>query len=879
VKLQSWLVTSFLAVHLSLFAYNEGVPESIASMGLRSEKEEEGGVKPVLAELRQRQPDWRPRITGLFPDGSAETVIFYELGEDGREHAVKETRYFANGQVKMDGDLLELVEGEEPLPHGVRVNYYVTGVPEQVAYYDRGRLHGPLQLFYPNGQLKRLEMMQAGERSGKWETYDEDGSKRDVACYLNGKIVGDLVSFYANGVKAASIPYGKAGLPDGVATEWFESGSVKSTKRYSDGLLCGDGWNPAVTLYYENQAIAEVQDFRDGIPLGTHFKYFESGREAYKASYKSGKRHGAEQWFFEDGQRKGHGEWREGVPIGKHWMNHSKDQLLSYAEYDNQGRLVRPVVEFYENGAKKAEYFAVDGHPEGEVRNWFDNGQLKSLYIYRDGQLTGEQCEYFESGQLQVRSHFAKGVRTGLHEEWHENGQLAVRLQLIDGEKDGECVRWHANGRQSELESYRQGILHGKSAQWWEDGSHKFEMSYENGERHGWCREWSPSGVLLVEAKYELGQPASNFRQWHENGQLAALIPVMNGLREGAEERFYANGVAQGVAHFHQDQLHGEIKTWFEDGSLQRVQHFEDGMPVGLHKEYLQAKDKDGNPQLSRVISYSKGKLDGEQKSYHKNGLAQAVVTYRDGVLNGLKALWDENGNLIEEGWYEMGNLQGRFFHREADGREVVFHYKDNRREGVHQAFYASVDGGPRVKAFEANYVNGKIEGEVSEYSETGAKLASTIYRHGKKNGRSCLYSEEGKLLMVMEFVDDVNHGPMVQYFPNGRILKSVTFVEGQKHGEEVAYYLDGQVASCYPYEMGRLNGLAREWNDQGKLVFEAEYANGIREGRFNKYYHNGQPQVLQNFRQDKLHGIKRIYNQQGQVTEVRYENGKRVYG
>lgn len=875
MKIHSLLLGGFLLVHLSAYAYNEGIPDSVA-MSSRV-VDEEGVVRPVVSELRQRQPHWKPRITSLFPDGSAERAVFYEISDEGKELAVKEIRYFASGQLKMEGDLLDLGSGEEPIPHGVRVTYHVNGVPEQLAYYDRGKLHGPLQFFYPNGQLKRLEMMEGGERNGKWEVYDEDGSKREVAHYVHGKIVGDLLSFYPNGVKSASLPYGDAGVPHGVATEWFESGSIKANRRYRDGLLSGDGWNPAVTIYYENQTIAEVQDFQGGSPVGVHFQYYEDGREAYRASYKDGKKHGAEQWLFADGSVRGYGEWQNGVPVGKHWTNHATDQLATFAEYDQQGRLVRPIVEFHENGVKRAEYLLVGEQPEGEAREWYDNGQLKTLYVYRNGKYEGEQTEYYPSGQMRVRSLFREGVRQGLHEEWHENGQLAARVQHVNGERDGECMRWYPNGKRHQMESYQVGVLHGKSAVWWEDGTPKFEVHYCNGEQHGWCREWSANGVLVMEAEYEMGGAASDFRQWHENGQLACHIPVVNGKREGKEERFYPSGARHGVATFHNDQLDGEVAVWYEDGSPMRTQQFKEGIPVGLHKEYFQPIN--GKAQLARIVSYAAGKLDGEQRSYHKNGQVQAIVSYCDGVLNGMKALWDEEGNLMEEGWYEMGDLQGRFFHRDPEGREIIFHYKGNQRDGLHQVFYPAEGDKERVKAFEATYVNGKLEGEVAEYSEQGVKMATTFYRQGKKHGTSRLYSEDSRLVMTVEFVDDVNHGPLTHYFPNGKVLKRVNFVDGKKQGDEVAYYLDGQLASTYPYEMGLINGVAREWNEKGQLVFEAEYQNGVREGRFNKYYENGKPQVEQTYRQDKLHGIKRIYNPQGQVTEVRYEHGKRVYG
>ena len=73
------------------------------------------------------------------------------------------------------------------------------------------------------------------------------------------------------------------------------------------------------------------------------------------------------------------------------------------------------------------------------------------------------------------------------------------------------------------------------------------------------------------------------------------------------------------------------------------------------------------------------------------------------------------------------------------DGKEIVFHYKDNRRDGLHEIYYPVKDS--KIKALEVNFVNDKPEGESVEYNEDGHKIAVTPYINGLKEGEAQIFS------------------------------------------------------------------------------------------------------------------------------------------
>jgi antitoxin component YwqK of YwqJK toxin-antitoxin module len=79
------------------------------------------------------------------------------------------------------------------------------------------------------------------------------------------------------------------------------------------------------------------------------------------------------------------------------------------------------------------------------------------------------------------------------------------------------------------------------------------------------------------------------------------------------------------------------------------------------------------------------------------------------------------------------GKLNGRFFQKLEDGKEIVFEYVNNKREGLHQVFYPEQEIVGKVVAMEVNYHNDLPEGDAVEYNNYGQKISVTPYKDGLK--------------------------------------------------------------------------------------------------------------------------------------------------
>jgi len=367
---------------------------------------------------------------------------------------------------------------------------------------------------------------------------------------------------------------------------------------------------------------------------------------------------------------------------------------------------------------------------------------------------------------------------------------------------------------------------------------------------------------------------------WWNKDQVRSRLFFANGKKEGKQEWYFENAKPEKILFYHDDLFDGECKSWYSDGSLHTVQFFKQGKPIGEHREYYQRKSLSQPEEdfLARIIHYDEnGKIHGTEASFYPDGKKQTVVFHDHGLFHGMKKMWGADGSLLEEANYVNGKLEGQYFQRLPDGREIVCQYRNNLKNGLHTIFFPLNQQGEKMKGVESFFENDVLHGLVVEYNDQGIKLAETPYQKGKKSGIAKVFTPSGKVQMTVAFEKDVQEGPITQYFPSGAVFRITPFVSGMRNGEEKTYHEDGSVASVFPYQNDLLQGLAQSWNAAGILVFEAEYQKGQRHGFFKKYYDDGSPYLVEHFVLDVLDGEKRKISSDGKQTVSLYEAGKLI--
>jgi antitoxin component YwqK of YwqJK toxin-antitoxin module len=455
---------------------------------------------------------------------------------------------------------------------------------------------------------------------------------------------------------------------------------------------------------------------------------------------------------------------------------------------------------FYEpekGGANEIPVKIIENYPQGKIH-------VETDLLFENGVLIpdGASATYTDEGVLHIYATYKNGNLDGKILIFNPNGQLKTSYKVEKGVLEGVKDSFYDNGTLEEKAHYASGKLHGVVEKYYENGNKAALIQYENGILDGEVTEWNPDETLKEKLFYIAGVQYNSQKLPIYNSNLSLLAPLPEETIPSDQNLTLNSDVPQ--------ILNGEVLINHPDGTI------------------------------SKKIFYREGKPHGEQISYHLNGKQEALLTYSDGILNGKKTLFDSQGLLLEEAYYKNGDLEGRYFLRRPNGQEVISHYRNNRLYGLYQVFHPSDPTFGKVKAFEANYINGLVEGEASEYNEAGTKITSTFYKNGKKEGIATIYYKDGKVRIAANFIHDLQEGTTSEYYPSGNLAKEATFKNGFRDGEEKTYHENGQLKTFYIIKKDKLNGSGKEWNSQGVLIFEANYIDGKKDGLFKKYDEKG---------------------------------------
>ncbi len=855
-------------------------------------KEERVPKQPLV-----RMPEWRVEIAERYPAGNPKCLCYYVDAEKGEgDRLIKKVDYYETGQLREETDFAQLEKelfadeadyenrqskwGPGEVPHGVSIHYYATGKVKSIAFFDYGLLDGEVKTFYPKGQPEQEAVYAQDLLCGKMARYHENGEKSFEGEFKGGKPEGTHVYYYDTGEREKCIPYRDSEM-HGQVIEWYPDGAEKKKSSYRAGRLHSLAHQPAVVEYDEQHNIVKMQHFAHGTAHGECITYHSNGRRSSFVCYVEGKKEGVESWFTEEGKLAGEGHYKHGMCLGKHWKNHPNGQPAYLALYDKKGALQEPILEWDEAGTKIAEYTTdSEGNYQGQFQTWHPNGQIACDYHYVDGKFDGENRETYASGHMRLHGMYQEGRKHGPFKQWYEDGTLSFQGKFVDDQLEGEFVEFYSNGTCRQKGCYQGGHLHGTLEEWYENGQKKSEVSFVEGKEDQTIRMWNSQGTLLFQGAYHLGERVGKHTIYFEDsGKPREVMHFHDGKLHGKRELYYPNHQLQLLERYKEGEIDGEAKGYYEKGAVAFVRLYNEGKQIGKQRSFFspdEAAPQHGKPIVKEIGQYNNmGELHGEQKIFYPNQTLKTLVCYANGKMHGRKALWDEQGYLVEEAHYVHGKLDGRFFAKDQSGREIIYHYKNNKKEGPHVVFYPQVDSDEKkVKAMEAVFKNNNLHGKAMEYYPNGQQSSVAFYKDGVQEGLVQLFHKNGKLAVEMTFKEGKENGMMRQYFPKGALCREVEVVAGLKTGEEKTYFEDGKLNSIYRYKEGKLNGLSEHWNSEGVLIFEGEYCNGKQHGKFIKYYDNGKLRLKQHFVDGVLEGFKESYDEEGNVVKTFYEKG-----
>lgn len=170
---------------------------------------------------------------------------------------------------------------------------------------------------------------------------------------------------------------------------------------------------------------------------------------------------------------------------------------------------------------------------------------------------------------------------------------------------------------------------------------------------------------------------------------------------------------------------------------------------------------------------------------------------------------------------------------------------------------------------FEYDYVGEQLDGITKEYYEAGQKKAELIYEKGNlKLHREFL--PDGRTKSELWFEQGEKHEISFEYYSSGTLFLERNLINGQFAGLEKEYYPDGVLKAERHYQAGKRHGNAKGYHDNGNLQGDWQFENGLPVAA-TIYYRTGEKWLEHTFKQGKLNGITKEYDKEGRLIAERH--------
>ena len=91
---------------------------------------------------------------------------------------------------------------------------------------------------------------------------------------------------------------------------------------------------------------------------------------------------------------------------------------------------------------------------------------------------------------------------------------------------------------------------------------------------------------------------------------------------------------------------------------------------------------------------------------------------------------------------------------------------------------------------------------------------------NGKLDGKSQVWLEDGTLYSISKYSNNQPHGIWKKFHQNGKLMFEVNYEYGQKHGVEKWYYENGNLKSEQEFDFGISISEITRWNIDGTLIY-----------------------------------------------------------
>ena len=371
-------------------------------------------------------------------------------------------------------------------------NSYLFGFDKNgkiMSMMKRNVLDGPsmiAKIYYPNGNLKELYLM------------DDDF------------VTGIVRTYYESGKKHEEIPYYK-GKKEGLRKIYFENGNLSNEVHYVDDLREGK-----TTDYYNNGKILRVKTYKNNFGNGEFTEYYRNGQIKVKGNYKDGLRDGEFKFYSENNKYLGSVFYKNKEIIKNTLSKENKEDLSTSFEFADMALFLRSTT-------RDIIGSTTDVYPSGKPR-------LYMPYSV-NGELHGDYIEFYEDGKISYKITYENGIRQGKSISYLESGKIIGETNYIDGKKEGKSFETFEGMIQMKA-NYKNNKINGAMFLYYPSGKLLQKRSFINGKAEGELVEYYENGVVKEKAYFINDKQEKEHFFYDEKGKLIKTDIYKNGVKQ-----------------------------------------------------------------------------------------------------------------------------------------------------------------------------------------------------------------------------------------------------------------------------------------------------------------------------------------------------------
>lgn len=208
---------------------------------------------------------------------------------------------------------------------------------------------------------------------------------------------------------------------------------------------------------------------------------------------------------------------------------------------------------------------------------------------------------------------------------------------------------------------------------------------------------------------------------------------------------------------------------------------------------------------------------------------------------NGYNIFYYENGTKSSEGTMREGK---------ADG-----YWKNYYKNGVLK--------------IEGNRKNFALDSIWKFYNDKAKITKAVNYLEGKKNGFTISYDTNQRISSKEVFLNDIKQGNSYWYYPSGKTKQITPYVKGKPDGYSYEFSEDSTIISIIKYQAGILANIEKI-NRKDEL--------GKKQGVFKDFYEDGKLKEEKKYKDDLIDGYVKTYDKKGNLSNTeKFNNGNKV--